>query len=757
MYYIFKIKKGISLITLVITIVVVIVLTSIVISAISKNNLIDQARLAVNENNKAADLERLNLEQTSYLLDNNGKDATLEDYIDYLDKKGIIDKDENYYPDENDLNVVYITLEDDYVYEIQKTSNGSFEIEFVGKSGNFSPSIKIISTEVSTNDAKVTLKVKRNEGGTLKYYIKEESESDYTLKSESANTTYKFENLIQDKNYSIKVIAKATNGLETEATTTISTGAIHSPIVTFTYLPNDWTNGNVTVTAEATDIPTGMTLYIGEELTNCNTLASTGIIVTENKRVYAVYKDTSNQYGGAAVGEVTKIDKVKPVVNSVDVTTNSVTVHASDQGGSEVSKYALTTENTEPLTNAFQTSNVFSANQSSTYYAWAMDGAGNISETGYSQITATVEQPTVTFTYSPNDWINGNVTVTATADSIPTGMTLYIGESATNCTTLASTGITITENKRVYAVYKDSANQYGGAAVGEVTKIDKVAPNSPTITPVGTKSGDNYTSSVQITITDNGDTVGEIDHIEYSVSGAQTVANTTGTSVTITENGTSTIKAKVYDKALNVSAEASLTVTIYYNYTLTYNLDGGTVASANPSTYTKNTSTFTINNPSKEGYTFSGWTDDNDIALQVESIPYSTAAYGFYGPYWGCSSGYYRVDVYGNNLDKSNNIQAYDYTSGNVTLISSTILSSEHIVIIALANGDSSRFEIFIQNTTGDINVTREEFRKINTSVTIPKGSTGNRLYTANWIPNQYTITFLNVTLFHVIYYNRLE
>ena len=42
-------------------------------------------------------------------------------------------------------------------------------------------------------------------------------------------------------------------------------------------------------------------------------------------------------------------------------------------------------------------------------------------------------------------------------------------------------------------------------------------------------------------------------------------------------------------------------------YQITYDLDGGTVAKANPTSYTKDTATFTLNNPTKSGYTFKGW------------------------------------------------------------------------------------------------------------------------------------------------------
>ena len=46
-------------------------------------------------------------------------------------------------------------------------------------------------------------------------------------------------------------------------------------------------------------------------------------------------------------------------------------------------------------------------------------------------------------------------------------------------------------------------------------------------------------------------------------------------------------------------------------FTITYNLDGGVVETANPTEYTITTATFTLNNPTKTGYTFTGWTGSN--------------------------------------------------------------------------------------------------------------------------------------------------
>jgi len=52
-------------------------------------------------------------------------------------------------------------------------------------------------------------------------------------------------------------------------------------------------------------------------------------------------------------------------------------------------------------------------------------------------------------------------------------------------------------------------------------------------------------------------------------------------------------------------------------YTITYDLDGGIISSANPASYTVETSVFTLSNPSKTGYTFAGWTGANGATPQT--------------------------------------------------------------------------------------------------------------------------------------------
>jgi len=53
-------------------------------------------------------------------------------------------------------------------------------------------------------------------------------------------------------------------------------------------------------------------------------------------------------------------------------------------------------------------------------------------------------------------------------------------------------------------------------------------------------------------------------------------------------------------------------------YTISYDLDGGDVETPNPETYSVETETFTLTNPTKQGDTFMGWTGTNGIEPQTE-------------------------------------------------------------------------------------------------------------------------------------------
>ena len=100
-------------------------------------------------------------------------------------------------------------------------------------------------------------------------------------------------------------------------------------------------------------------------------------------------------------------------------------------------------------------------------------------------------------------------------------------------------------------------------------------------------------------------------HSKYALKNAP--ANEKGDSVERTVKIYDYIVGKFYKNGINLSYidffdRNPETVTVY---SITYNLNGGTVSTPNPTSYDYATETFTLNNPTKHGCEFEGWYEDD--------------------------------------------------------------------------------------------------------------------------------------------------
>ena len=124
----------------------------------------------------------------------------------------------------------------------------------------------------------------------------------------------------------------------------------------------------------------------------------------------------------------------------------------------------------------------------------------------------------------------------------------------------------------------------------------------------------------------------------------------------------------------NLTATNGATVDLYaqwtpITYNITYDLAGGSVATANPATYTIETATFTLVNPTRKGYAFDGWTGSNGNTPETTvTIPQGSIDDRSYIANWTANT--YTVRFNKNSDDASGTMsdQAFTYgTAQNLT------------------------------------------------------------------------------------------
>ena len=254
-------------------------------------------------------------------------------------------------------------------------------------------------------------------------------------------------------------------------------------------------------------------------------------------------------------------------------------------------------------------------------------------------------------------WTGDGITEPQTSYSVPTGSTgnktFSANWTAAETTyrvnhyqqkvggdpTKTSTQAEINENFDLVAT-----NQYTGTTGEEVSALLNYyagfnTPAQKTLTLTGNAANDviNYfytRKNITITIrTDAGirDITGEKDTYIFGeeVTFVATVKDGyefytwTGIDGDDTGSGLDSTTLTFHVPDYNVELEAKTTAGVY---TIEYDLDGGTVSTPNPTTYTVGDS-FRINNPTKEGFEFGGWTG-TDLTNPTKELYITSSTFG---------------------------------------------------------------------------------------------------------------------------------
>lgn len=576
-----KTARGITIVSLVVTIILLLILSTVSIQGITQTGLFEKANMAKLENKRGQITEWLNLKLYETQSENYNKTAreiieltrqNVEKDKSQLEKMGKnvnIDSEISTEEDGEQVGPYFYVIVDKDIYKVSME-----EQKFIGEDGKLLPVIKLISISNTSNSITVKIRTSRNEGGKLKYYIKEYDASDYTLVKESEDETYTYEGLKQGIKYSVKIVAENANKLTSEVVGEQTTGTVidlKEGDLEFTSEPSTWTNTNVKVTVKANIDTKGYKLQTSKDGKKWDN--TTTQICSTNGYVYARLWDGTN-YGGTATGNVENIDKTKPQVGSATATTNSIAINATDEA-SGIIGYAVTTSNTAPssFTGVASTKSLSVAptgyKQGTTYYVWVKDQAGNVSA---SKSTATgkvtdLTSANVKFKYSPSGWTNTDVT--ATASTTITGYTLQTSKDGETWESKATQ--TYSSNGTIYARLWDGTN-FGGTATGNFTNIDKAAPTVSTALKT-TSSGTNSVA-LSIGVTDTNSGLGKIDWYYGTTNNPTTKAGTTPvTAMNTSATGPTTAQTKTY------TVTGLATGTTYYFKAIVYDVAGNQVSS----------------------------------------------------------------------------------------------------------------------------------------------------------------------------------
>lgn len=249
-------------------------------------------------------------------------------------------------------------------------------------------------------------------------------------------------------------------------------------------------------------------------------------------------------------------------------------------------------------------------------------------------------------------------------------------------------------------------------------------------------------------------------------------------------------KGKAFTKITGATESRIWLTKDLVNYKITYDLDGGTLSSENPIIYNRATASFTLKNPTKEGYKFMGWTGgknlftpygnekssgittignkiifqtpkkiSNSRFLSIQANLNATTNWDTHS--FATSVGQKELtltkDSQWNQIRlKANydtNLDEYIYTNSASNTDRRTSVQYEdgrvYTFSFNLDSYDLNRGTAVVSNfqvEEGEMATSYEPFVDRELTVTIPMGSTGNRHYKANWLPTSGTSRY-NLTI----------
>ena len=607
--------KGITLISLAVTILIILILAGITIGVLfGDNGIIKKAQEAGDQTEIAVVREKLELAKGTEYIESNGK-YNPDSYFQIIEDEGIINDKETDVVDNGD-GTYEVTTPEGYIFEItlvpSKDNVENIEIEYIGKADG--PRIRDINiTNKTTNSVTVEVNATNVKDATYSYYYKKNGDADWTKVGEGKETTYTFNGLETNVAYDIKVVVEE-DGKSIEKEIKVTTGSL--PVETVKFSDVTWNNGEASITISTSE--TGYTMQYqkgGTEENNWTTITS-GTTIENLKHGDIIYVRLYDGTNGSEAVSVTVKDEIEPTVAVTKgaITTNSITVNASSsdtQYGMPASPtynyYIKKSSETDYPTTAShtgtETSYTFSGLSQNTSYdvkVTVADKAGNIG-TGTLLNTATgqiagadegLENGSITAT-TPT-WSNGSASLTL---STTTGLTIQYQKNGIDGTWTTGTSVTgLAHGDTVYVRLTDGTN-YGD--YGSISIQDKEAPT------VTVTKGAVATNSIAVSVSSSDAQYGMPTSPTYnyyikksSETDYPTTANHTGTETSytfsgLTQNTSYDVKVTTADKAGNIGTGTLLNTTTGQIAGADEGLKDGSITATTP-TWSDGTASITL-------------------------------------------------------------------------------------------------------------------------------------------------------------------
>ena len=374
--------------------------------------------------------------------------------------------------------------------------------------------------------------------------------------------------------------------------------------------------------------------------------------------MYAALTD-GNNYGITASYEVTNIDKEKPEIKSITATTNTIKITATDNA-SGIKSYAISessqtptkftiVDNTKLLNKIIE-----NVKQSTKYYVWVKDEAGNISNAA-EVTTATVPKLTnanTTITKTPSDWTNQSVT--AKAETTEKGYSLQTKKD--NGEWQNTDTQNYTENGTIYARLWDGTNA-GEETYANITNIDKAAPTSTgaeiknvtaagyDVYVYGVKDAGSGVNRVQFPTWTEANGQDDIQGSWQTSTAAKGTKQQDGTTwvyhVNITDHkteaGVYNTHVYAYDNLGNgkyIFGQQITVPKVKITYDENYIANGETESKKQTVEKIYNTELGTLSTPTRTGYTFVGWFTEKSGGTQISGTTKTPVSDTTYYAHW---------------------------------------------------------------------------------------------------------------------------